>query len=192
VHADKLAGIHLNLLALRRDPKMLQQPAPEEARFADELAHWLKEETGYQWIQGTRPQTLAFGLTDSPAGLAAWLAEKFRAWSDCDGVIERAIPRDHLLANISLYWFTGAIGSSFWPYQARMHGPWPIPEGGVNVPTGYAQFPREILKPPRSLAERVYADIRRWSVMPSGGHFAAMEQPEALAREIVEFFRPLR
>ena len=191
-HADKLVGIHLNLLALRRDPKMLVGPTPEEARFADELAHWLKEETGYQAIQGTRPQTLAFGLSDSPAGLAAWIAEKFRAWSDCDGVIERAIPRDHLLANISLYWFTGAIGSSFWPYYARLHGPWPIPEGGVKVPTGYAQFPREILRPPRSLAERMYTNIQRWSVMPRGGHFAAMEQPEALAREIVEFFRPLR
>ena len=191
-HADKLVGIHLNLLALRRDPKMLVGPTPEEARFADELAHWLKEETGYQAIQGTRPQTLAFGLSDSPAGLAAWIAEKFRAWSDCDGVIERAIPRDHLLANISLYWFTGAIGSSFWPYYARLHGPWPIPEGGVKVPTGYAQFPREILRPPRSLAERMYTNIQRWSVMPRGGHFAALEQPEALAREIVEFFRPLR
>jgi microsomal epoxide hydrolase len=107
-------------------------------------------------------------------------------------MIEDAISRDHLLANISLYWFTGAIGSSFWPYVARMHGPWPIPDGGVRVPMGYAQFPREILKPPRSLAERMYTDIRRWSVMPRGGHFAAMEQPEALAREIVEFFRPLR
>ena len=92
----------------------------------------------------------------------------------------------------SLYWSTGAIGSSFWPYYARMHGPWPIPEGGVNVPMGYAAFPREILRPPRSVAEGMYTDIRRWTVMPRGGHFAAMEQPEVLAREIVEFFRPLR
>ena len=192
VHADKLHGIHLNLLAVRRDPAMLANPTPEEQRFAAELTHWLKEETGYQVIQGTRPQTLAFGLSDSPAGLAAWIVEKFRAWSDCGGTIENAIARDRMLANISLYWFTGAIGSSFWPYYARLHGPWPIPEGGVKVPTGYAQFPREILRPPRSLAARMYTDIRRWSGMPRGGHFAAMEQPEALAREIVEFFRPLR
>ena len=142
--------------------------------------------------QGTRPQTLAFGLSDSPAGLAAWIVEKFRAWSDCGGDVESVFSRDHLLANISLYWFTGAIGSSFWPYYARMHGPWPIPEGGVQVPTGYAAFPREILRPPRSLAEKMYTDIRRWTAMPKGGHFAAMEQPEALAREIAEFFRPLR
>jgi microsomal epoxide hydrolase len=157
------------------------------------LARFLKEETGYQWIQGTKPQTLAFALTDSPAGLAAWIAEKFHTWTDCEGEIERAVDRDRLLANISFYWFTGAIGSSFWPYYARMHGPWPIPDGRtIDVPMGYAQLPREILRPPRSLAERVYTDIRRWSVMPRGGHFAAMEQPEALAAEIAAFFRPLR
>jgi len=192
VHADKLIGIHVNLLAIRRDAKMVADPTPDERRYVRELEAWLKDETGYQWIQGTRPQTLAFGLSDSPAGLAAWIVEKFRAWSDCSGEIESAIARDDLLANISLYWFTGAIGSSFWPYYARLHGPWPVPEGGVGVPTGYAEFPHEILRPPRSLAARVYTDIRRWTTMPKGGHFAALEQPEALGREIVEFFRPLR
>jgi len=101
--------------------------------------------------------------------------------------------RDRLLANISLYWFTGAIGSSFFPYYFRMHRPWPIPEGGrIAVPTGYSEFPREILRAPRSLAERTYTDIRRWTVMPRGGHFAAMEQPAALADDIRVFFRPLR
>jgi microsomal epoxide hydrolase len=192
VHADKLIGIHVNLLAVRRDPKMLADPTPEEQTFLRELDVWLKEDMGHQWIQGTRPQTLAFGLTDSPAGLAAWIVEKFRAWSDCGGDVESVFGKDELLANIGLYWFTGAIGSSFWPYYARMHGPWPIPEGGVTAPMGHAAFPKEILRPPRSVAERMYTDIRRWTVMPKGGHFAAMEQPEALAREIVEFFRPLR
>ena len=192
VHADKLIGIHLNLLTVRRDPKMLTDPTPEERQYLGELEVWLKEETGYQWIQGTRPQTLAFGLTDSPAGLAAWIVEKFRAWSDCGGDVESVFTKDQLLADISLYWFTGAIGSSFWPYYARMHGPWPIPQHGVGVPMGYAAFPREIVRPPRSIAETMYTDIRRWTVMERGGHFAAMEQPEALAREIVEFFRPLR
>ena len=191
--ADRLIGLHLNLLPLRRDPKMLADPTPEERAYLDQLAAWLKEETGYQWIQGTRPQTLAFGLTDSPAGLAAWIGEKFRAWSDCGGDPEAAFTKDQLLANIGLYWFTGAIGSSFWPYYARMHGPWPIPDGAtIAVPTGYCEFPREILRPPRSLAERVYTDLRRWSAMPRGGHFAAMEQPEALAGELRAFFRPLR
>jgi len=192
-HPDRMIGIHLNLLPLRRDPKMLANPTAEERQYLDELAHWLKEETGYQWIQGTRPQTLAFGLTDSPAGLAAWIGEKFRAWSDCGGDVESVFSKDQLLANISLYWFTGAIGSSFWPYYARMHGPWPIPEGEtIDVPTGYCEFPREILRPPRSLAERSFTDIRRWSAMPRGGHFAAMEQPDSLAREIRAFFAPLR
>ena len=192
VHADKLIGIHLNLLTVRRDPRVLTHSTPEEQKFLAELEVWIKEEMGYQWIQGTRPQTLAFGLSDSPAGLAAWIVEKFRSWSDCDGDVESAFTKDQLLANIGLYWFTSAIGSSFWPYYARMHGPWPIPDGGVPLPTGYAEFPREILRPPRSVAEKVYTDIRRWTVMPKGGHFAAMEQPEALAREIIEFFRPLR
>jgi microsomal epoxide hydrolase len=192
-HAERMIGIHLNLMPLRRDPDMVADPTPEERTYLDELAAWLKEETGYQWIQGTRPQTLAFALTDSPAGLAAWIVEKFRAWSDCDGDVESVFTKDQLLANISLYWFTGAIGSSFWPYYARMHGPWPIPAGAtIGVPTGYCEFPREILRPPRSLAARTYSDIRRWSVMPRGGHFAALEQPDALAREIRAFFRPLR
>jgi pimeloyl-ACP methyl ester carboxylesterase len=192
-HATKLIGIHVNLLAVRREPNMLSDPTSEERKYLEELAHWLKEETGYQWIQGTRPQTLSFGLTDSPAGLAAWIVEKFRAWSDCNGDVESAFTRDQLLANISLYWFTGAIGSSFFPYYFRMHRPWPIPEGGtIAVPSGYSEFPREILRAPRSLAERTYTDIRRWTVMSRGGHFAAMEQPEALGGEIQAFFRTLR
>jgi len=187
-YPERLTGIHLNLLVVRRDPKTVQ-----DKKFLDQLNAFLKEETGYQAIQGTKPQTLAYGLTDSPAGLAAWIVEKFRAWSDCGGNPENAISRDEMLANISLYWFTGAIGSSFWPYYARLHGGWPIPEGKtIDVPVGYAEFPKEILSPPRSLAEKTYTDIRRWSVMAKGGHFAALEQPEALAREVTEFFRPLR
>ncbi|MDN3565819.1 epoxide hydrolase [Paeniroseomonas aquatica] len=192
-HPEKLLGIHLNLLSLKPDQPPPANPTPEEARYAEDVAIWLKEETGYQWIQGTRPQTLAFGLSDSPAGLAAWIVEKFRAWSDCDGDVEAAHPRDRLLANIALYWFTGCIGASFWPYYARAHGSWPIPEGRtVDVPMGYAAFPKEIRRPPRSIAEQTYTDIRRWTPMAKGGHFAAMEQPEALAGEIAAFFRSLR
>jgi len=192
-HADKLIGIHVNLLAVRRDTNMVSNPTPEERTYLGELAQWLKEETGYQWIQGTRPQTLSFALTDSPAGLAAWIVEKFRVWSDCNGDVESAFTRDQLLANISLYWFTGAIGSSFFPYYFRMHRPWPIPEGGrIEVPTGYAAFPREILRAPRSLAERTYTNLQRWTVMSRGGHFAAMEEPDALADDVRALFRPLR
>jgi pimeloyl-ACP methyl ester carboxylesterase len=165
---ERIIGIHLNFLAgIRRDPRMLNNP--------------------------TKPTTLAFGLTDSPTGLAAWIVEKFRTWTDCDGNVETAVSRDEMLTDIMLYWATGAVGSSFWPYYHRMHSPWPIPEGeSIGTPTGYAEFPKEILRPPRSVAERVYANIQRWTVMEKGGHFAALEQPEALAREIRAFFRPLR
>jgi len=187
---QRMTGIHLNLLPVRRDPAMLPNPNAEEKVYLDQLKNFLKEETGYQWIQGTRPQTLAFGLTDSAAGLAAWIVEKFHAWTDNTGNPEDAVSRDEMLANISLYWFTGAIGSSFWPYHARMHGPWPIPDGEpIAVPMGYAEFPREILSPPRSLAAKTYTDIRRWTTMKKGGHFAALEQPDALAHEVIEFFR---
>jgi pimeloyl-ACP methyl ester carboxylesterase len=191
-YPDMLTGIHLNLLAVRREGRLPQTAAAETDAFLAQLNHFLKEETGYQWIQGTKPQTLAFALTDSPAGLAAWIVEKFRTWTDCDGNPESAISREEILANISLYWFSAAIGSAFWPYYARMHRPWPIPEGkSIGVPMGYAAFPKEILTPPRSLAEQTYTDIRRWSVMAKGGHFAALEQPDALAREVVAFFAEL-
>jgi pimeloyl-ACP methyl ester carboxylesterase len=192
-HPQKLIGIHVNLLAVRRERDNTAAATSEEERYYDEVAMWLREETGYSTIQGTKPQTLAFGLTDSPAGLAAWIVEKFRSWSDCGGDVESAFTRDQLLANVSFYWFTRAIGSSFFPYYYRLHRPWPIPEGRtIDVSTGYAEFPREILRPPRSVATRTYRDLRRWTTMPRGGHFAAMEQPEALAREVQDFFRPLR
>lgn len=186
-----LLGIHLNLLPLRREPDRLEQTTAEERRYAEELWGWLREETGYQWIQGTRPQTLAYALTDSPVGLAAWILEKFHAWSDCGGEVERVFSKDELLTNITIYWATGAIGSSFWPYYARLHEGWPLPEARIEVPTAYAAFPREILRPPRSVAERAFT-IQRWTAMPAGGHFAALEQPAALAEDIRAFFRPLR
>lgn len=190
-HRDKLLGIHLNLLPMPREP--VEAVTEEETAFNAQLAGWLREETGYSAIMATRPQTLAYGLTDSPVGLAAWIVEKFQRWSDCEGDLEGHISRDTLLDNIMLYWATGAINSSFWPYHARHHGAPLLPPGAkVTVPLGYAEFPKEILKPPRSVAEHSYADIRRWTVMKRGGHFAAMEDPDALAEEIRAFFRPLR
>jgi len=188
--AEHLTGIHLNLMPIRRDASMIENPTGAELRYLDELKAWLGEETGYQAIQGTRPQTLAFALSDSPVGLAAWIVEKYRAWTDCDGDPRRALSIDEMLGNISLYWFSNCIGASFWPYYARMHGPWPI-DGPITVPTGYCEFPREIVRPPRETAERVFTNIRRWSVMKRGGHFAALEQPQALAEEIRAFFDEL-
>lgn len=113
--AQHLRGIHLNMMPIRRDAAMFSHPSEAERRFLGELERFLKEETGYQWIQGTRPQTLAFGLADSPVGLAAWIAEKYRAWTDCDGDPRNALSMDEMLGNISLYWFTNCIGASFWP-----------------------------------------------------------------------------
>jgi pimeloyl-ACP methyl ester carboxylesterase len=190
-YPSSVSGIHLNLLYVPREK--ISPNSESEARYNEKLALFLKEEAGYQQIQGTKPQTLAFALTDSPAGLAAWITEKFHRWSDNDGVPESAISRDRMLANISLYWFTAAIGSSFWPYYGRLHFGLPIsPEHPISVPTGYAAFPKEIIIPPRSLAEKTYTNIQRWTEMKKGGHFAAMEQPAALAAEIQNFFRQLR
>ena len=193
-HADRIVGLHQNyLIAVRRDPSLYTDPAPDVQAFATELTQFLKEETVYQVIQGTKPQTLAVGLNDSPAGLAAWFVEKFRTWTDCNGNPENALSRDQMLADICLYWFTGCIGASFWPYYERLHGAWMVPDGRtIDVPLGYAEFPREILHPPRSVAAQTFTNIRRWTRMKRGGHFAAMEQPEALASEVQAFFRELR
>jgi microsomal epoxide hydrolase len=190
--AQHLVGIHLTMLPIRRDLPRPEQPSEEEARNLAELADFQREETAYQLIQGTKPQTLAYGLTDSPAGLAAWIVEKFRTWSDCDGDVESVFSRDDLLTNIMLYWVTGAIGSSFWPYYARLHEGWPLPDDAyIEVPTAYLAFPREIYRPPRSLAEP-RLNIQRWTPAPRGGHFAGLEQPELLAQDLRDFFRPLR
>ncbi len=187
-----LLGIHLTMLPIRRDLPKPDRPTAEDERYLAELAEFQREEAGYQWIQGTKPQTLAYGLTDSPAGLAAWIVEKFRTWSDCDGDLERVFTRDELLTNVMLYWVTGAIGASFWPYYARFHEGWPLPDGAyVRVPTAYLAFPREIYRPPRTWAERTF-NVQRWTPAQRGGHFAALEQPDTLAQDLREFFRPLR
>ena len=185
-----LHGIHLNMMPLKRDAAAFACPSPAEQQYVQSLQHFMKEEAGYQAIQGTRPQTLAFALSDSPLGLAAWFSEKYRAWTDNQGDPRDALTMDEMLGNLSLYWHTNCIGSSFWPYYARLHGPWPIAER-IEGPTGYCQFPREILRPPREAAERQFTNIRRWTEMPRGGHFAAWEQPDALAAEVRAFFRDL-
>jgi microsomal epoxide hydrolase len=163
----------------------------EDRAYQEEIRHWQTEETGYSLIQGTRPQTPAYALTDSPVGLAAWIAEKFYVWTDHDGDVERAVDVDSLLTNITLYWVTGAINSSFWPYYAVRHEPWPVPLTRSSTPTAYASFPREIRHPPRSFAEQVF-NIQRWTEMPRGGHFAALEAPDLLAADVATFFGSLR
>jgi microsomal epoxide hydrolase len=191
VHPDKVIGLHLNILSLR-DMPLPAQPSDAERAWADELHQWITEESGYQWIQGTKPQTLSVSLTDSPAGLAAWIVEKFRSWSDCDGDVLSVITRDELLTDVMLYWATGAINSSFWPYYMARHGDWTPAQGPrIAVPTAYLAFPKEIYRPPRSMAERAF-EIRRWTTADKGGHFAALEQPEVLAEDMRAFFRELR
>jgi len=191
-YPERLVGIHLTLMPLRPTFAAPEHPTDEERRFLDEVRRWQREEQGYHMIQGTRPQTLAYALTDSPVGLAAWIVEKFRAWSDCDGDVERRFSKDDLLTNVMLYWVTGAISSSFWPYYAIRHHPWPLPEDRrIDVPTGFASFPKEIRHPPRRVVEQAF-NLRRWTEMPAGGHFAALEEPEALAAELRAFFRDLR
>ena len=190
---DAVCGIHINLLPLRREPARSDLPeSPEVQAWRRELDHWLREETGYSSIQGTKPQTLAYALTDSPVGLAAWILEKFRTWSDCDGDPWYSFSRDDLLVNVMLYWVSGAIGSSFWPYYSRQHFGWPLPaDRRVEVPTAYQSFPKDILHPPRLLAEAAF-NIQRWTEAPRGGHFAALEVPEILAEDIRTFARSLR
>jgi microsomal epoxide hydrolase len=191
-HADRVLGVHVTLLSGPRDSTPVPQ-SDEERAYVEELQQWMRDEQGYGVIQGTKPQTLAYGLTDSPVGLAAWIVEKFRKWSDCAGDIERRFSKETLLTNIMLYWVTGAINSSFWPYWARRHEHWPISEQTpVRAPTAYASFPGEILHPPRAWVERTYPNIQRWTIMDAGGHFAALEEPAALARDIRAFFRAFR
>jgi pimeloyl-ACP methyl ester carboxylesterase len=188
-----VSGIHINLLPLRREPPSATlRDTPEMQAFRNELDHWLREESGYSGIQGTKPQTLAYALTDSPVGLAAWILEKFRTWSDCGGDPMRSFSADDLLTNVMLYWVSGAIGSSFWPYYSRARTGWPLPaEQPISVPTAYQSFPKDILHPPRVLAERAF-NIVRWTEAPRGGHFAALEEPALLAADLTEFARSLR
>ncbi len=193
-HGAVVAGVHLNMvIAFPPDP---QNPVAgltqDEVVDLMQVQHFLKEETGYQRIQGTKPQTLAYALNDSPAGLAAWIVEKFRTWSDCGGEIERRFTKDELLTNIMLYWVPETANSSCRLYYEMVHADkFPPTTFRVDVPTGCAIFPGEIMKPPRAWVDRLY-NVQRWTRMPRGGHFAAMEEPALLVDDIRAFFRPLR
>ncbi len=192
-HPDKLIGIHLNMLGARPFTGEGTPPLTEEERsFMAAAQRWRDAEAGYQAIQGTKPQTLAYGLTDSPAGLAAWIVEKFRSWSDCGGEVEHRFSKDDLLTNIMIYWVSGCIGSSVRLYYESRHHPWMLGPGErIGVPTGFARFAVEITRPPRTWVERAF-NLTHWSDFDRGGHFAALEEPELLVEDIRAFFRPLR
>ncbi len=191
-YPQSLLGIHLNMVGVAPHPENRKNLSAAEQRWLKEAEGWRQEETGYQWIQGTKPQTLAYALNDSPAGLAGWIVEKFRSWSDCGGDVERRYTKDELLTNVTIYWVTGTINSACRLYHEARHHPWRLgKDERISVPTGVASFPKELIRPPREWAERVY-NIAHWTEMPRGGHFAAMEEPELLVQDIRAFFRKLR
>jgi pimeloyl-ACP methyl ester carboxylesterase len=162
-----------------------------EQAFAELQRRWQQEEGGYNLIQETRPQTLGYGLHDSPAGLAAWIVEKWRAWTDPAGDLERYFTKDLLLANVTLYWVTETANAASRSYYERAREPRRITTR-IAVPTGVALTTEPIQRPPRERVERSYADIRRWVDLPRGGHFVAAEAPTVLAEELRTFFRPFR
>ncbi|MDB6145138.1 MAG: multidrug transporter [Pseudomonas sp.] len=194
-HPERVTGLHLNFIPGSYRPPLTDAEPPitaKEQAFLKTAANWADTEGAYGRIQGTKPQTLAFALNDSPAGLAAWILEKFHGWSGFQDDLEQGFGLDELLTNLSVYWFTGTIGSSFRLYLESRKRPLHFACGQrVLPPLGVAQFPHELPMPPRAWVERCF-NVQRWSHMPRGGHFAAMEQPEDLAKEIRAFFRPLR
>jgi pimeloyl-ACP methyl ester carboxylesterase len=194
-HAARMIGIHLNYIAGRLlfGGTLNESPTEEIAKaYLGRLRAWADVEGGYGHEQGTKPQTLSYGLNDSPVGLAAWIIEKFRTWSDCEGAVESIFTRDELLTNVMVYWVTGTIPSSMrLYYESRLRPLGLSPSRRVTPPVAVAAFPKEIAMPPRSLVERSM-NVVRWTEMPKGGHFAAMEQPETLAQDVREFFRDLR
>jgi microsomal epoxide hydrolase len=192
--APRVAGIHLNMVIAR--PPEGEDPTagltPGEVEALGEMRRFGERETGYQRIQATKPQSLGYGLNDSPAGLAAWIVEKFRTWSDCNGDVESRFTRDELLTNVTLYWVTQTITSSMRLYYESMRaGAAPQGLGKVAVPTACAIFPKELARPPRRWVERAY-NLQRWTEFPRGGHFAALEEPQALVEDLRAFYRPLR
>jgi pimeloyl-ACP methyl ester carboxylesterase len=193
-HADHVIGIHLNFVSLSYRPYLQGQApiTPVEEDYIRSVGVWSEDNGAYSHIQRTRPQTAAYGLYDSPAGLAGWILEKFREWSDCGGDPYRIFTRDELLANVTLYWMTATIASSFRMYFENRRVPLQFQRDDfVHPPCAIAHFPKEILCPPRPWVERGY-NVQRWTDLERGGHFAAMEQPALLAEDIRAFFRPLR
>lgn len=192
----RVVGIHVTSVASGTIQPYLGPGARElsaaERAFLDARAAWLQAEGGYSHLQGTKPQSLAYGLNDSPAGLAAWIVEKFRTWSDCDGDVERRFTKDELLTTVTIYWATHTISSSVRLYYEAQHHPWRFQQGErIQVPCAVALFPKDLSHPPREWGERSY-NVQRWTEMPRGGHFAAMEEPDLLVEDIRAFFRTLR
>ena len=193
-HGDKVIGIHTTSTS---SPTPYQGPGTRELSEAEKAmlaqrVQWLADEGGYSHIQATKPQTLSYGLNDSPAGLAAWIVEKYRTWSDCGGDVESRFTKDELLTTVTIYWVTQSINSSTRLYYESFFQAWDLAKDEkIQVPVAIASFPRENSVPLREWAERSF-NIQQWTDMPSGGHFAALEEPDRLVEDIRKFFRGLR
>jgi pimeloyl-ACP methyl ester carboxylesterase len=190
-HADRVIAVHRTDAGLPRyagDPADLTD---EERAWMAGAAAWGGAEGAYAAMHSTKPQTAAVGLNDSPAGLAAWIVEKLRSWSDCGGDVERSFTKDEILTNVMIYWLTGTIGSSMRAYRANAAIPPAQHARRVEVPSGFALFAGDVVRPPVSWLGRT-ANVVRATEPPRGGHFAAFEEPELYAQELREFFRPYR
>jgi epoxide hydrolase len=182
-------GIHTNMPIGRPPARALENPTDEEKVALAAMKHYRDVDSGYFKEQATRPQTVGYGLVDSPVAQLAWIVEKFWSWTDCDGHPENALTRDELLDNVTLYWVTATGASSarlYWESMAAFGS-----GGRVELPTGVASFPKEISRPPRDWCEANY-NITHWTAMPRGGHFAAFEQPELYVQDVRKFFATVR
>ncbi|HWD45510.1 MAG TPA: epoxide hydrolase [Actinomycetota bacterium] len=190
-HPDSILGAHLTDLGFTITFAQFPDLSEAEQRYFAELQGWSMQEGAYAMVQGTKPQTLAFGLSDSPVGFAAWIIEKFRTWSDCDGRLENVYTKDELLTNVMLYWLNGPTARSV-SYREEFTSPSLAPNQQVGVPSALAVPPKD-LGPimPRELAARNLTDLRRYTVLPHGGHFAAMEYPDVVAQDVRAFFADL-
>ena len=188
---NSILGLHLSYVVggLMPDLGPKSTPlTPDEKAMLERRRQWSENEGGYEHLQSTKPQTLAFALIDSPAGLCAWILEKWNSWTDCSGRLESRFTKDELLANVSWYWLTRSIGSAIRLYYETAKAPWNLGPGErIGVPTAVASFPKELVVSPREWAERIY-NVQQWTEMSRGGHFGAIEEPEALATDIKKFF----
>ena len=186
---EHVAGIHLNMPVVGRDAMSMENLTAAEQETLGHMAEFQKWETGYSGQQSTRPQTLGYGLADSPAGQAAWIVEKFKAWTDCDGHPENILTRDELLDNVMLYWLPGNGASSARLYWESYRD---IDLSVVSAPTGCSIFPKEVIRLSRRWAEKRFTDLRYWNELDRGGHFAALEQPDLFVNELRTFFALVR
>jgi pimeloyl-ACP methyl ester carboxylesterase len=181
-------GIHITL-AMGTRPKVDGTPSVEEQRALDGLRAYRRWDSGYSTQQRTRPQTVGYGLVDSPVAQAAWILEKFWRWTDCDGDPENVLSRDELLDNVMLYWVTASGASSARLYWESFGA---LERKPVEIPTGVAVYPKEIVPPVRAWMTEDYTDIRHFEAQERGGHFAALEQPELFVADLRKYFRQLR